>query len=247
MAPALDRVFDRPLVGVGGLIVEDERVLLIRRSKEPGRGRWAIPGGVVELGERLEEAVIREVKEETGLEVSPIRVVSVMDLIERGREGGIEYHYVLIDFFCEVLGGSISPGGDAEEAKWFDLEEALQLELTKGTRILLEELRRPRILVVRNQDVERLLIGPPKGHAHLRGLLVLRGGSIIVLQQATMENMARALLEVLTHPLRRAISLKRTYLTKRKKGFAEYQLLEEDIPDEEVILQITKILFGKPE
>jgi 8-oxo-dGTP diphosphatase len=104
----------RPFVGVGGVILVDGRVVLIRRGKEPLRGRWVIPGGTVELGETLHEAVVREVEEETGLVVRPREVVLVFDRIH--RDGGIvEYHYVIIDYLCDYVSGEPRAGSDADE------------------------------------------------------------------------------------------------------------------------------------
>jgi 8-oxo-dGTP diphosphatase len=101
-------------VGVGGVVLIDGRVVLVRRGKEPLRGRWVIPGGTVELGETLEEAVVREMEEETGLLVRPREVVLVFDRIQ--REGPtVEYHYVIIDYACEYVSGELRAGSDADE------------------------------------------------------------------------------------------------------------------------------------
>jgi mutator protein MutT len=101
-------------VGVGGVVLIDGRVVLIRRGKEPLRGRWVIPGGTVELGETLQEAVVREMQEETGLLVAPREVVLVFDRIQ--REGpSVEYHYVIIDYACDYVSGALRAGSDADE------------------------------------------------------------------------------------------------------------------------------------
>lgn len=106
-----------PVVGVGGVVVRDGRVLLIRRGKEPLRGRWTVPGGTVELGESLEEALVREMEEETALRVEPVEVLTVFDRIE--REGDrVVYHYVIVDFLCRWRGGEARAGSDALEAVW---------------------------------------------------------------------------------------------------------------------------------
>jgi 8-oxo-dGTP diphosphatase len=102
------------VVGVGGVLIQEGRVLLIRRGKEPLRGRWVIPGGTVELGETLEEALVREMKEETGLRVRPRELLMVFDRIER-EQGEVQYHYVIVDYFCDFLGGSARAGSDAAE------------------------------------------------------------------------------------------------------------------------------------
>jgi len=101
-------------VGVGGVVLIEGRVVLIRRGKEPLRGRWVIPGGTVELGETLEEALVREMQEETGILVRPREVVLVFDRIQ--REGSsVEYHYVIIDYACDYVSGELRAGSDADE------------------------------------------------------------------------------------------------------------------------------------
>ena len=91
-----------PLVGVGAVVFDADSVLLVRRAKAPLAGEWSLPGGAVELGETLEEAIVREVAEETGLRVMPLQVVKVFDHIDRDAEGGIRFHYVLVDFLCRI-------------------------------------------------------------------------------------------------------------------------------------------------
>ena len=117
---------DAPIAGVGAVIVrggEPPAVLLIRRGQEPLKGQWSLPGGAVELGETLEEAVRREVLEETGLAVEPAGVVQAFDRISRDGEGRVRYHYVLVDFLCRVTGGSPVCASDALEARWAGLDE----------------------------------------------------------------------------------------------------------------------------
>ena len=123
------RVFpSQPVLSVGAVIVDGERVLLIKRGQPPMMGRWSFPGGVVELGEALEEAVAREAREETGLAVGVGPVVHVLDRVERAADGRVEYHYVIVDYLCRVSGGALACGSDAEEARWVDAAglEALQ-------------------------------------------------------------------------------------------------------------------------
>lgn len=118
-----------PRIGVGGVVVVDGRVLLIRRAKAPLLGRWTIPGGTVELGETLEQALAREMEEETGLEVEPIEMLTVFDRIE--REGGeVVFHYVIVDYLCRHVSGEARAGSDALEARWVAPGELEPLDLT---------------------------------------------------------------------------------------------------------------------
>lgn len=112
---------DAPIAGVGAVIVrggDPPSVLLIRRGQEPLKGEWSLPGGAVELGETLEEAIRREVLEETGLAVEPAGIVQAFDRISRDDAGRVRYHYVLVDFLCRVTGGSLACASDASEARW---------------------------------------------------------------------------------------------------------------------------------
>ena len=106
-----------PVVGVGGVVVRDGRVLLIRRGKEPLYGRWVVPGGTVELGETLEQALVRELHEETGLRVEPVELLTVFDRIERDGPA-VAYHYVIVDYLCRWLSGEAKAASDALDAAW---------------------------------------------------------------------------------------------------------------------------------
>ena len=108
----------QPVVSVGAVIVDGGRVLLIKRGQPPLQGRWSLPGGVVEVGETLREALTREVREETGLEVEVGPVVEVLERIEREDGNRVEYHYVIIDYRCLVRGGRLACGSDADDARW---------------------------------------------------------------------------------------------------------------------------------
>ena len=111
---------DRPIVGVGAVIIDQGRVVLVKRGNPPLLGEWSLPGGVVELGETLHAAVEREACEETGLIVKAGEVIEVLDRIIPGEKGAPQYHYVLIDFLCIVQGGELKAGGDAADARWAD-------------------------------------------------------------------------------------------------------------------------------
>jgi ADP-ribose pyrophosphatase YjhB (NUDIX family) len=114
----LQREFpETPLVGVGAVVVDAGRVLLVRRGKEPLRGQWSLPGGLLEVGEALVDGAAREVREETGLTVEPVELVELLDRIY--REGGrVRYHYVIADYLCRVVGGELEAASDADEARW---------------------------------------------------------------------------------------------------------------------------------
>jgi 8-oxo-dGTP diphosphatase len=111
-----------PLVGVGAVIVHEGRVLLVQRGREPMKGRWTIPGGLVEIGESLHEAVVRETREETGLEVEPIELVELLDRIHR-EEGRVRYHYVIADYLCRLVGGTLAAADDAAAVRWVERAE----------------------------------------------------------------------------------------------------------------------------
>jgi len=124
----------RPLLGVGALILDEGRVLLVERGKPPLVGYWSLPGGLVETGERLEDALTREVYEETGLRVTPDSIATVFERIMPDESGTCEYHYVLIDFYCSVIGGELRPGDDSALADWFAIDALDNMLLTAGTR-----------------------------------------------------------------------------------------------------------------
>lgn len=109
-----------PLVGVGGVVIHRKRVLLIRRRHEPLKGEWSLPGGLVEIGEELHQAVRRELKEETGLEVEPVEIMAVFDRIMRPehRPARVRYHFVIVDYACRWKRGRISPSSDVADARW---------------------------------------------------------------------------------------------------------------------------------
>jgi 8-oxo-dGTP diphosphatase len=123
-----------PLVGVGSIIIEGDRVLLVKRAHPPIQGQWSIPGGVLEVGEMVREAAIREAREETGLTVEPGVLLGVYDRILRDPEKRVQYHYVLIDFLCRRVGGELRAASDAAEVRWFTREELPALKLAEDTQ-----------------------------------------------------------------------------------------------------------------
>ena len=118
-----------PFVGVGAVIVQDRRVLLIRRGQPPLLGEWSLPGGVLECGEALREATVREAREETGLVVETADMLGVYERVIRSDDGRVRYHYVLIDFLCRPIAGDLKAGSDAADVRWFAGEELPALKL----------------------------------------------------------------------------------------------------------------------
>ena len=125
---------EAPLVGVGAIIIEDARVLLVKRAHPPMQAQWSIPGGVLEVGELVREAAVREAREETGLIVDPGDLLGVYDRVLHHADGRVQYHYVLIDFLCRRVGGELQAASDAAEVRWFAREELPALTLAEDTQ-----------------------------------------------------------------------------------------------------------------
>lgn len=147
-----------PLLGVGALIFEGDRILMAQRGKQPLMGLWSLHGGLVETGESLADAIRREVREETGLEVQPLGVLEIFERIMRDAQGAAEYHYVLIDYVCRPTGGALCAGDDACRAEWVRRRDLKKLEITEGTLAVIEKGFRQR---------RKYLTDPaPKGRFH---------------------------------------------------------------------------------
>jgi 8-oxo-dGTP diphosphatase len=122
-----------PLVGVGAIIIENGRVVLVKRAHPPLQAEWSIPGGVLEVGELVREAAIREAREETGLIVETRELLGVYERILRNPEERVQYHYVLIDFLCHWVAGDLAAASDAAEVRWFTRDELPGLKLAEDT------------------------------------------------------------------------------------------------------------------
>ena len=127
-----------PFVGVGGIILRRDRILMAQRGKQPLKGWWSLPGGAVEMGESLHDAICREMMEETGLAIRPVRVFEIFERIMRDSQGRPEYHYVLIDYLCRITGGSLRPGDDVCAVEWVRRRDLPSLDITEGTLGVIE-------------------------------------------------------------------------------------------------------------
>src|SRR5580692_6220343 len=123
----------QPLVGVGTIVIENSRVVLVKRAHPPLQNQWSIPGGVLEVGELVREAAVREAREETGLTVEPGELLGVYDRVLRDPQRRVQYHYVLIDFLCRRVAGKLAAASDAAEVRWFTREELPELKLAEDT------------------------------------------------------------------------------------------------------------------
>ena len=115
------------------MIMDGDRILLVERGREPLKGFWSLPGGALETGETLHEGIRREVFEETGLQVNPVEMFEIFERIIRDDDGRPEYHYVLMDYVCEVAGGALQAGDDVSKVHWFEKDALNDLRLTEGT------------------------------------------------------------------------------------------------------------------
>src|SRR5712671_4974585 len=133
---------DRPIVGVGAVVIDSARILLVRRASAPLKGKWSIPGGALEMGETLIAAVKRETLEETGLAVEPIEVAGVIDRIIPDSTGRIQYHYVLVDYLCKLISdaGELRPASDVDQARWVTQRELDDYDIPDFTRQLIDKV-----------------------------------------------------------------------------------------------------------
>jgi 8-oxo-dGTP diphosphatase len=130
----------RPIAGVGVMIRDGERYLLIKRAANPDKGLWSVPGGLVEVGERIEDAALREAMEETCLEVELVKRLGVVDKIELDDEGEVYYHFVIIQYLADMVSGEMCPMDDALEAEWVTLDQLKDYDLTNSLKDFLIEI-----------------------------------------------------------------------------------------------------------
>jgi len=146
---------DYPRVGVGAVILHEDKVLLVRRGQSPSFGKWSLPGGLVELGETTREAIAREIMEECGIGIRVVDVAGVLDRVVHDDAGRVRYHYVLVDYLAYPESLDVVAGSDAGDAQWFDIERVAELDTTQG---LLDMIRRGEALrrteVLRGGDSE---------------------------------------------------------------------------------------------
>ena len=134
---------NQPIVGVGAVIICEDKILLEKRKNEPSRGKWTIPGGLVELGESLENAVIREAREETSLEVDNPRLLDVVDNVDLDESGKVKYHFVIVDYLVTAKRvGALKAASDAEDLKWVPFNEVEAYDLTQSFRAFFKRNRR---------------------------------------------------------------------------------------------------------
>jgi 8-oxo-dGTP diphosphatase len=133
---------DQPVVGVGAVIIKEGKIALIKRGNEPSRGKWTIPGGLVELGENPEQAVVRETEEETGLDVDNPSLMDVVSNVDLDEKGKVKYHYIIIDYLVHVKSGTAEASSDAVELRWVPFDEVEGYDLTASFRLFFRQNRK---------------------------------------------------------------------------------------------------------
>ncbi|MFX1487052.1 MAG: NUDIX hydrolase [Promethearchaeota archaeon] len=136
-----------PLVGVAALVLDQGRILLVKRKYDPGKGLWSLPGGLINLGEKIENALVREVEEETGLRVEIDDLLSIIDRIRKGKDGRIIYHYIVIGYLARPREGKLKASSDAEDAGWFRSEEISSFSTTRVLEYFIEVATKRGILI----------------------------------------------------------------------------------------------------
>ena len=142
-----------PALAVGAIVVDKGAILLVKRDREPARGEWSLPGGRVEMGETLREALVREVREETGIDIDVDGLIGVAERVVRSDEGDIAFHYVILDYVCTARSTGLKPGDDAADARWVPVTDLAEMTLTSG---LLEFLSDRGVLEGRRLRVDRI-------------------------------------------------------------------------------------------
>ncbi|MGB6875641.1 MAG: NUDIX hydrolase [Candidatus Acidiferrales bacterium] len=125
---------ERPIIAVGGVVIHDSQILLIRRGQPPLEGRWSIPGGILEIGETIAEGIERELKEETGIQVRVLDLIEIYENVLRDKENELQYHFVILDYLCEFVEGTARPGGDVTEVVWASEQQLESLSVTGAAK-----------------------------------------------------------------------------------------------------------------
>lgn len=137
----MERYPRTPIVGVGGIVLKDDSILLVKRGNPPSQGQWGVPGGCLELGETLKEGVAREVREECGIEIEVGQLFDIFEVIEKDEQGVFEFHYVLLDFLAEQVSGTPASGSDAAACRYIPFKDIWNYDLTPGVVELLKRMQ----------------------------------------------------------------------------------------------------------